>query len=352
MCDQMKDTYGYWDRMKLADCAMGFGKGTTGGKDGEIYLVTSSDDGDVVSPKPGTIRHAVIQEYPVWIIFSGDMVITLKEELIITSDTTIDGRGANVVFNGRSGLTIQFVENVIIHGVTIRDMSPGGNTMVRSSTSHYGYRMKSDGDGICIFGSKNVWIDHCNLQSCTDGLIDAVMGSTDITVSNNYFANHNEVMLFGHADSYTPDTNMRATIAYNYFAEGLTQRMPRCRHGHFHVVNNKYERWKMYAIGGSANPFILAEGNHFIAPDDPFAKEVTKHEVAPESEWQGWYWRSYGNTESNGAFFTESGADSDSIYQTVSSLSTQPPEFTESLIANVGPLNCNSGQNPRQIICY
>lgn len=53
------------------------------------------------------------------------------------------------------------------------------------------------------------------------------------------------------------------------------QRMPRCRRGYIHVVNNDYFEWKMYAIGGSANPTINSEGNRYTAPADPSAKEVT-----------------------------------------------------------------------------
>ena len=30
----------------------------------------------------------------------------------------------------------------------------------------------------------------------------------------------------------------------------------------------------MYAIGGSANPTINSQGNRYLAPTDPFAKEV------------------------------------------------------------------------------
>jgi pectate lyase len=40
------------------------------------------------------------------------------------------------------------------------------------------------------------------------------------------------------------------------------------------VANNKYDEWKMYAIGGSSNPTILSEGNFFIAPNDNNAKQV------------------------------------------------------------------------------
>lgn len=112
-----------------------------------------------------------------------------------------------------------------------------------------------------------------------------------------------QVMLMGHSDSYTRDKMMQVTIAYNHFGEGLIQRMPRfvvrfliffvlivfaveirsvdclscyfrCRHGYFHIVNNDYTHWLMYAIGGSANPTINSQGNRFLAPANPFAKEV------------------------------------------------------------------------------
>ncbi|CAO2824144.1 unnamed protein product [Amaranthus hypochondriacus] len=84
--------------------------------------------------------------------------------------------------------------------------------MVRSSPTHYRYRTLSDGDGISIFGSKDLWIDHCSLSHYKDGLIDIIMGSNGITVSNNHFAHHNEVMLLGHSDSY----EVRAGVEIKY----------------------------------------------------------------------------------------------------------------------------------------
>jgi len=36
-----------------------------------------------------------------------------------------------------------------------------------------------------------------------------------------------QVMLLGHSDSYVQDVIMQVTIAFNYFGEGLVQRMPR-----------------------------------------------------------------------------------------------------------------------------
>ena len=80
--------------------------------------------------------------------------------------------------------------------------------------------------------------------------------------------------MFGADDSHTQDQDMLATVAFNLFTDGCDQRMPRCRHGFFQVVNNNYCGWGTYAIGGSAKPTILSCGNLFKAPDDPAKKKV------------------------------------------------------------------------------
>ncbi|CAI9767357.1 unnamed protein product [Fraxinus pennsylvanica] len=333
------------NRQKLADCAIGFGKNAVGGRDGKIYVVRDSGDYDVVNPKPGTLRHAVIQEEPLWIIFARDMVIRLKEELIMNSFKTIDGRGASVHIAGGPCITVQYVTNIIIHGIHIHDCKQGGNAMVRSTTKHFGWRTISDGDGVSIFGGSHVWVDHCSLSNCHDGLIDAIQGSTAITISNNYMTHHDKVMLLGHSDSYYGDKNMQVTIAFNHFGEGLVQRMPRCRHGYFHVVNNDYTHWEMYAIGGSAAPTINSQGNRFLAPNERFSKEVTKHEDAPESEWKNWNWRSEGDLMLNGAFFIPSGAGASSSYARASSLGAKPSSLISSITSGVGALNCRKGSH-------
>lgn len=97
------------NRKRLADCSIGFGHGTTGGKAGEIYVVTDSSDDNLLKPKPGTLRYAVIQPRPLWIIFARSMYITLSQELMMTSHKTIDGRGANVHVCNGAQITIQFV---------------------------------------------------------------------------------------------------------------------------------------------------------------------------------------------------------------------------------------------------
>ncbi|XP_020571825.1 probable pectate lyase 18 [Phalaenopsis equestris] len=322
-----------------------FGRNALGGKGGATYIVTDSGDDDPVNPKPGTLRYGVIQTKPLWIVFQRDMVIQLKEELMMNSYKTLDGRGVSVHIAGGPCITVQYVSHIIIHGLYIHDCKQGGNAYVRDSPEHYGWRTLSDGDGVSIFGGSHVWVDHCTLSNCRDGLVDVIQGSTAITISNNYMTHHDKVMLLGHSDEMVQDKNMQVTIAFNHFGEGLVQRMPRCRLGYFHVVNNDYTHWEMYAIGGSAAPTINSQGNRFLAPDDRFSKEVTKREDSPMSEWKNWNWRSEGDLMLNGAFFTLSGAGASSSYAKASSLGARSSSLVGAITISAGALVCKKGRS-------
>ncbi|ONK80856.1 uncharacterized protein A4U43_C01F22530 [Asparagus officinalis] len=175
------------NRQRLAGCAKGFGrKAYGGGKKSKIYVVTDSSDENLEDPKPGTLRWGVIQDDPLWIIFAEDMVITLQQELIVASWKTIDGRGAKVEIAHGAGITIQYVTNVLIHGIHIHDIVVGSGGTIRDSLKHLGLRTQSDGDAI--------------------------------------------------------------TVAFNHFGKKLTQRLPRARFGFVHIVNNDYTEWEMYAV--------------------------------------------------------------------------------------------------------
>jgi pectate lyase len=100
----------------------------------------------------------------------------------------------------------------------------------------------------------------------------------------------------------------------------------------------------MYAIGGSAGPTINSQGNRFLAPVNPFAKEVTKREYTGESKWKHWNWRSEGDLFLNGAFFTRSGAGAGANYARASSLSAKSSSLVGTMTSYSGALNCRAGR--------
>ncbi|KAL3614978.1 hypothetical protein CASFOL_040639 [Castilleja foliolosa] len=327
------------NRKALADCAIGFGSNAIGGKNGAIYVVIDSSD-DPINPKPGTLRYGAIHDKALWIIFQRDMVITLENELIVNNYKTIDGRGARVEISNGPCITIEGVSHVIIHGLSIHDCKPGKPGLVRSTPDHVGHRLGCDGDAISVFSSSNVWIDHCYLARCADGLVDVTHASSFVTVSNNYFTQHDKVMLLGHRDDNIADRIMKVTVVYNHFGPGLVQRLPRVRFGYAHVANNRYDQWLMYAIGGSADPTILSEANYFGASGvKGYPKEVTKRET--NDEWRRWKWRSSKDVFINGAFFVPSGWGSCAPnYLKPQFFEAAPGSLVPALTSDAGPLIC------------
>ncbi|KAF5201492.1 Pectate lyase [Thalictrum thalictroides] len=268
------------------------------------YKVTDPSD-DPMNPRFGTLRYGATKlGGKVWITFQRDMHIKLQRKLMVSSFTTIDGRGANVHIADGAGFFLDQVHNVIIHGLHfhhLRSRAPGSVIAPGSTVAQLS---KTDGDAIRLVGASKVWIDHNTLHRCQDGLVDVTVGSTDVTISNNLFSHHDKVMLLGHNDGFVQDKNMRVTIVLNRFGPHCDQRTPRIRHGYAHIANNIYQGWGDYAIGGTMNPTVRSEANLFIAPKRN--KEVTWKAGNSRS----WNWRSVNDMFLNGAHFSETGKGS------------------------------------------
>ncbi|CAI5469894.1 unnamed protein product [Closterium sp. Yama58-4] len=297
---------------KLASCVEGYATGTTGGANGRIYHVTSNQD-DRINPKPGTLRYGATRKEPLWIVFDGDFDFTgLEAEIIVYNDKTVDARGRKVTMGNGPCMAIEFSHNVIVHGMAFKNCKNrvGGISLTTGPDNTVSGRNYLNGYGLYIYASHHVWVDHCSFDYADDTHIDIVAASTAITVSNCYFTNQDKVILMGHDDTYSADRNMRVTVMLNKFGPNLSERLPRGRFGQFHVLNNYYPNgWGIYAIGGSADPTFLSEGNYFVANDKPFLKEVTKHNIAAgQSTYMSWDWQSVGDHFENGAFFTKSGS--------------------------------------------
>ncbi|KAK8300866.1 hypothetical protein V6Z12_D05G423100 [Gossypium hirsutum] len=257
------------NRKRQAKCVLGFGHKIRGGNKGEYYLVIDNSDDDVVNPKPRTLRHGVIQKRPLWIIFAHDMNIKLSQELMVESHKTIDSRGSNVYIAYECGITLQFVHNVVIHNIHIHRTVKSNGGLIRDSEDHYGYAqlamemaflyLDHQGFSLIIFPCLSVRTDTSMQYKVPLPL------PSQIAISPH----HDHVILLTTSDTYSKDQYMQVTLAFNHFGKELMQKMPRCRWGYFHVVNNDYTHWKLYAIGGSMHPTIISQGNRFIAPNNP-----------------------------------------------------------------------------------
>ncbi|KAH9563890.1 hypothetical protein CY35_05G148000 [Sphagnum magellanicum] len=225
--------------------------GGGGGSHGKSYVVVSDED-NVKNPPQGSLRYGVnlgggsssgSGAGGVWITFARDMIIVLKDMLWIRSATTIDGRGYNVTITSKC-IVLSGVSNVILHNFQV-------NGVGESDTVH-------------IFAdSSRVWVDHLTSFDAKLGLVSVLQGSTDVTISNSDLMNSNFNMLLGASDADKQDQNMRVTIFRNWFKDSM-QRMPHCRWGKCHVINNLYTNWGYYALGARVHAKIISESNVFV----------------------------------------------------------------------------------------
>lgn len=307
------------------------------------YRVTDPSD-NPVNPLPGTLRYGVTQlTGKIWISFSRDMSIKLKKTLVIGNDTTIDARGARVHIAGGPCFLLEKVSNVIIHGIRLHHCRSHGPTKVMGPGSRLINLSATDGDGIKVVASTKVWIDHNTLYRSEDGLIDVTLGSTDITISNNWFRDHDKVMLLGHDDEFKADKNMKVTVVFNHFGPNCNQRMPRVRWGYAHVANNLYEKWELYAIGGSMNPSIKSEANYFVAQKSG-NKEITKRMRGNKHVKKPFNFQSVRDYFENGASFNETGQSTlRPNYNEEQAFQVADARMVDSLTWSSGALNCRTG---------
>nr|KJB67543.1 hypothetical protein B456_010G197100 [Gossypium raimondii] len=212
------------------------------GKDIVKYKVIDPSD-DALSPKSGTLRYGTTMiKGKVWITFKNSMTITLQRPLLLSSFTAIDGHGVDVHMNGAGCLLVFQATDIIIHGLRIHHCKAQPPSTVMGPNAKVIPLGQMDGDAIRLVTARTVWIDHNTF------LLDVTRGSTNITVSNNWFRNQDKVMLLGHDDGHLRDKNMKVTVIFNHFEPNCNQRMPRVRHGYAHVANNFYQGWEQKTL--------------------------------------------------------------------------------------------------------
>ena len=207
-------------------------------------------------------------------------------KITLNSNTTLVGKNENSGIRGGS-IQISGKSNIQIRNLIIQDpCDPFPHHEVSTSNSVY---KASDGynaqwDGINIQGSSsNIWIDHCTFEDTLtlakttnttkekwqifDGLCDMKSSSTNITVSNCHFKNHDKTMLIGSSDTDGDNSKRFVSLIGNYF-ENCGQRLPMVRNSTIHVLNNYYVTSgspysSQSCVNARKNAIVYAENNYF-----------------------------------------------------------------------------------------
>ncbi len=211
--------------------------GTTGGAGGTAVTVTTTAD----------FLDYIFRTEP-FIIHVAD-TIELASMAPFRSNKTVIGVADKGVITG-SGLNLSSVSNIILRNLLIEN---------------------SNDDAINIQeGSHHIWVDHCDLRSSFDGLLDIKRGSDYVTVSWNTFSNHDKTSLIGHDDNNAAQDSGKFHVTYhhNWFNDTV-QRHPRVRFSALAHIYNNYYVGNNYGVGSTMDANVLVESNYFLNVDNP-----------------------------------------------------------------------------------
>lgn len=263
--------------------AEGFGKYTTGGRGGAVYVVTNLNDSG-----EGSLRDAIKKQGPRIITFAVSGTIQLESDLVINNnDVTIAGQSAPG------------------DGICIRDYQvrlSAENIIIRYMRFRLGDEKAVQDDAFSGKGCKNVIIDHCSISWATDECASfydndnftmqwciiseslnasvhkkgnhgygGIWGGRNASFHHNLLAHHNSRMpRFSGSSTTQNDSAERVDFTNNVIYNWLQNNTYGGEKGKYNVVNNYYKpgpattKSKRERIINPSEPYgsFYLRGNH------------------------------------------------------------------------------------------
>lgn len=195
--------------------------------------------------------------------------------LLVASNKTIIGLGANATIKGKGFKLASGVSNVIIRNLTLTGLNP---------------ELIWGGDAIDLSGASKVWIDHNRISLIgRQFLVSHYDPNTDITVSFNDFdgntkysatcngAHYWDMLLLGSGDAMT--------IANNWLRQ-MSGRSPHVggqatSNVKLHLVNDYHDTIPGHACDPGSGGFAFYEGSYFKNVTTPFTTNADGSAYAP-----------------------------------------------------------------------
>ena len=241
--------------------------------DGFAHAVTGGGNrAAVVVSTPADFKTYAEQTDPAVITISGTLdLASVGGSIAVMSNKTIQGIDQNATIRGTLYLGSGDVNNVLIRGLNITN--PG-------STINEEGKYADGGDGISVRSATNVFITHCTVYDCGDGLIDIGFGSDNVTVSwcEFYYTEaaqvHRFTMIVGNAGAEAKPLHI--TLHHNLWHDRCDQRMPSGSYGYVHMFNNYWNTpGNSYASNIRDQGQFFSENNAYFQVKSPLYKQNT-----------------------------------------------------------------------------
>jgi len=229
---------------------------TIGGAGGDTVRATSM----------GELNGYLESEDPLIIEVSGTLTGTAQ---VRASDKSILGLpGARI----EGALEIVGDEGALLQNIIVRDL------VIRGT----GCGECTDADTVGVRHAHHVWLDHLDISDGDDGNLDITREADYITVSWTRFSyssanrTHRFSNLVGSSDDATEDSDdLKITFHHNWWADNVTERMPRVRFGPVHIFNNYFSATgNNYCVRAGVEANLVVENNYFDNVNAPIDSDI------------------------------------------------------------------------------
>lgn len=226
--------------------------GTTGGGSGQVVRVTTREQ--LAQYAAGSTPYVIIIDADITGKGNiGEGAAGVKDYISLGSNKTIVGGGKGVTLS-KVGFDANGQQNIILRNLKITDCNP---------------------DALAFRNTHHVWVDHCDLSSCADGLLDFTIGSSYLSVSWTKFSNHDKVSICNSGTQHFEDRGRERATYHHCWFDNTTQRNPRFGYGLGHVFNNCYTANSSYCVGYHTGAKVVVENSFFKNTHSPLNQMYT-----------------------------------------------------------------------------
>lgn len=228
-------------KLKAAEAPNGYAASATGGAGGTSVTITTA----------ANLKTYVESSSKYIITVSGTINLGSGVSVKVKSNKTIKGANTSSKIIGCLDLGSGGVSNVIIQNLIITN--PGG-------------------DGITVWGAKNVYITKCTVYDCGDGCIDVTQNADNVTISwcKFYYTSSSAAHRFTSICGNVTPAGYHVTYHHNWFAQNCDQRMPSGSYCRAHLYNNYFScTGNSYCSNVRTGGAMRADRNYYDKVNNP-----------------------------------------------------------------------------------